>query len=104
MKKTFSFLITLSSFLSIAQNNNPCGFDRYTNNSKLKKAEQIITKGVQAIQDNKAAGSLKLIPIIAHVIHNGGNENITEAQVLSAIEVLNEDYGKLADEVLKRGA
>ena len=39
------------------------------------------------------------IPVVVHVIHNGdavgSGENITDAQVLSQIQVLNEDYRKM---------
>lgn len=40
------------------------------------------------------------IPVVVHVIHNGDaigtGENITDAQVLSQIDVLNEDFRRLA--------
>ncbi|MFL9845476.1 M43 family zinc metalloprotease [Flavobacterium rhizosphaerae] len=41
------------------------------------------------------------IPIVVHVVHNGDavgmNENISEAQILSQIEVLNQDYRRMAN-------
>lgn len=41
------------------------------------------------------------IPVVVHVIHNGDaigvNENITDEQVLSQIEVLNQDFRKMLD-------
>lgn len=40
------------------------------------------------------------IPVVVHIVHNGDalgvNENITDAQVLSQIEVLNQDYRRMA--------
>jgi Pregnancy-associated plasma protein-A/Secretion system C-terminal sorting domain len=40
------------------------------------------------------------IPVVVHVIHNGdaigAGENISDAQILSQITVLNQDYGKIA--------
>lgn len=33
------------------------------------------------------------IPVVVHVIHNGGVENISDAQVISQIERLNMDFG-----------
>ncbi|MFN8310347.1 MAG: PKD domain-containing protein [Chitinophagales bacterium] len=49
---------------------------------------------------NKNGRSVITIPIIFHVIHNGDaegvNENLSQAQVISQIDVLNEDYRKLA--------
>jgi len=34
----------------------------------------------------------KIIPIVFHIIHNYGSENISKEQILSAMEVLNQDY------------
>ena len=34
----------------------------------------------------------KIIPVVFHVIHNYGSENISKEQILSAIDVLNQDY------------
>ncbi len=59
----------------------------------------------QKIKEHKAAhkGEQKLpiltIPVVVHVIHNGdavgSGENILDGQVLSQIQVLNEDYRKI---------
>jgi len=35
-----------------------------------------------------------VIPVVVHVIHRGGPENISDAQVKSQIDVLNRDYRK----------
>lgn len=34
------------------------------------------------------------VPIVVHIIHTGGSSNITDAQVLDAVRVINEDYSK----------
>ncbi|MEX1131793.1 MAG: M43 family zinc metalloprotease [Flavobacteriales bacterium] len=39
--------------------------------------------------------STYVIPVVMHIIHNNGPENITDAQVYDAIRVLNEDFNKL---------
>ena len=38
---------------------------------------------------------LKIIPVVFHVIHADGVENVSNAQIQSAIEVLNKDYKAL---------
>lgn len=43
----------------------------------------------------KALLTLYTIPVVFHVIHQGGTENITDAQVFDAMRILNEDYRKL---------
>ncbi|MBI2259873.1 MAG: T9SS type A sorting domain-containing protein [Flavobacteriia bacterium] len=39
------------------------------------------------------------IPVVFHVLHNGGDENISREQILDALEVLNRDYRKLNTDV-----
>ena len=34
------------------------------------------------------------VPVVVHIIHTGGNDNITDAQVNDAIRVINLDYSK----------
>ncbi len=48
-------------------------------------------------QNNIAAksGTVYTIPVVFHVLHQNGNENISEAQIKSAIDVLNIDYRRL---------
>lgn len=54
-----------------------------------------------AARSGQATTSIVTIPVVVHVIHNGdalgANENITDGQVLSQIQVLNEDYRKMPD-------
>lgn len=40
--------------------------------------------------------NLKYIPVVVHVIHDGGTNNISDAQIQSQIDVLNEDFRKIA--------
>jgi PKD repeat protein len=39
------------------------------------------------------------IPIVFQVLHNGGNENISDAQILDQLAILNRDYRKLNADV-----
>lgn len=36
-----------------------------------------------------------IIPVVFHIIHNNGPENISDAQVYDAIRVMNEDFNKM---------
>ena len=55
----------------------------------------------QALLDARASslarggGDSYVIPVVFHIIHNNGPENISDAQVQDAVRVLNEDYNKL---------
>ncbi len=37
-------------------------------------------------------GGIKVIPVVVHVMHDGGDENISREQVLNAMEIINEDF------------
>ncbi|MHA4810032.1 T9SS type A sorting domain-containing protein [Flavitalea flava] len=41
------------------------------------------------------------IPVVVHVLYNSSNQNITDAQVRSQIDVLNRDYRKLNPDTLQ---
>ncbi|MEN9302411.1 MAG: hypothetical protein RL264_840 [Bacteroidota bacterium] len=63
-------------------------------NPEIKKAmikdeeefQQILKKG----GTNK--GVVYTIPVVFHVLHNGGIENISDAQIMDALAILNRDY------------
>ncbi len=44
---------------------------------------------------NKTNGTVRIIPVVFHVIHEYGPENISKAQIEDAIRILNEDFRKL---------
>lgn len=44
---------------------------------------------------NPAQRNSYVIPVVFHIIHDNGPENISDAQVQDAIRVLNEDFNKL---------
>ena len=75
-------------------------FDETSNNKKsLLETEQKIQAAIQkkfTESFNKASShGIYIIPVVIHIIHDGGTENISEAQVQSQIQILNEDFGKL---------
>lgn len=87
--------------LSFAQNNlEPCSFDYYQRQFKtgIQRSENIISEGIKdsGVYKKTLSGSVKVVPVVVHIIHNGGTENISDAQVQSQIDVLNEDYRKAA--------
>lgn len=77
--------------------------------AKFPALQRLKTKSEQAIQNRiqlnrslrKTADEIVTIPVVVHVVHTeqgnviGGqsNENITDEQIQSQIDVLNEDYG-----------
>jgi PKD repeat protein len=96
MKRINIVIFLIFNFVSIkliAQNyNQPCVFDQIANNEKIVNIEKKIQEGILNLE---RAHDIKTIPVVVHIFHEGGSENISEAQVQSAIQVLNEDFGKL---------
>jgi PKD repeat protein len=41
------------------------------------------------------AGTVYVIPIVFHILHNGGAENISDAQIYDAVAILNRDFRRL---------
>ena len=95
--KYLLFIVSLCSFAAAsAQNSEPCAFDQYLRNHArgVADAEAQIVHAIgqtRALQYNHTPG-LKIIPVVVHVIHNGGTENISDAQIQSQITILNQDF------------
>ncbi|MBL7888765.1 MAG: PKD domain-containing protein [Bacteroidia bacterium] len=45
--------------------------------------------------NNRSAVPLYTIPVVFHIIHQNGTENITDAQIHDQMRILNEDYSKM---------
>jgi len=49
---------------------------------------------IQNLESYKVAANPYIIPVVFHVIHNNGSENISEAQIINSIEVLNQRFSR----------
>ena len=45
--------------------------------------------------DGKAMLPIYTIPVVFHILHEGGPENISDAQIYDQVRILNEDYRKM---------
>ncbi|MBN8696205.1 MAG: PKD domain-containing protein [Bacteroidetes bacterium] len=45
--------------------------------------------------NNRSSVPLYTIPVVFHIIHQNGTENITDAQIHDQMRILNEDYSKM---------
>ena len=43
---------------------------------------------------NAPKATIYNVPVVFHILHNGGPENISEAQIFNALEVINRDFRK----------
>ena len=62
---------------------------------EFRRAQASIENNINSILEKKSAAGLSqvvTIPVVVHVIYNTGEENISDEQVFSQIEVLNKDF------------
>ncbi|MBI1287676.1 MAG: PKD domain-containing protein [Flavobacteriales bacterium] len=108
MKNTIVLaVLALFAVSSTIAQNAKCGFDR---NLERMLAEdpsrwQVIEDLKAQAQDigrngsdNERGGGPRIIPTVFHVIHQGGNENISYEQIEDQIRILNEDYRRMNED------
>tara|TARA_B100000795_G_C22782854_1_gene433214 strand:+ start:226 stop:1512 length:1287 start_codon:yes stop_codon:yes gene_type:complete len=112
MKKGLLLLLVLSIFgLSINAQNHKCGTMNDWGRIKTKdsnaeqRMQQLEIKTQKWIQESrgqrKAAYTVITIPVVVHVLYNTIVENISDAQIFSQIDGLNEDFRLLNADSLK---
>ncbi|TYB69537.1 T9SS type A sorting domain-containing protein [Bizionia saleffrena] len=102
---TLSILCLLFSFVAVAQDRRCETMEnleyRKQLDPKLESRMNQIEVFTQAkiaqmeSSSNKIVGNVITIPVVVHVIYSNANENISEAQILSQIQVLNDDFRRL---------
>lgn len=100
MKKIVSALcLALPAIFSVSAQNNPlpCGISTYMEEIRKNEPElyQLMLQEqseqqIEYVVDGARAS--KIIPVVIHIVHNYGNENISDEQVYDAIRILNEDF------------
>lgn len=101
MKSIFNFIFLFYCNLYLyAQNNTSesCYFDYYINqnSSYIKESNKKISQYLSDTKKiNAQSSNVKIIPLVVHVIHENGAENISDSQIVSQINVLNEDFRRM---------
>ena len=74
-------------------------FAEHPGTREAQKAFYLQMEALATMQQRSTAGALGApdvtIPVVVHVIHSGGSDNISDRQINSAIDQLNTDYQKL---------
>ena len=100
MRNFFTILgISLIAPMLNAQHQH-CGADEYyhhqlQNSPSSKSIEDQLNKQINAIVNSKSVekrATVYTIPVVFHVIHTNGPENISREQIVDQIRVLNEDF------------
>ncbi|MFN4123687.1 MAG: M43 family zinc metalloprotease [Flavobacteriales bacterium] len=106
LHKLFTVLLLFAvSFQSQAQNNHQhrnCGFEAVKkhleeNDPTYKANKAQIEKDYQQylLSEQKNDRNIFRIPVVVHVVYRTNQENISDAQILSQINVLNQDFRRL---------
>jgi hypothetical protein len=100
-------LILITTFTFAGQlpaNNEKCAFKQHLENQKTKDvtlAQRIISD--EAMLQNslinpsvfRITNQIYTIPVVVHVVYKTGSQNISDAQIQSQIDVLNQDFARL---------
>ena len=62
---------------------------------RMDNIERFTQTKIQQMEGKSIAGSIITIPVVVHVIYSNANENISDAQILSQIQVLNDDFRRM---------
>lgn len=106
-----NFFAAVSIILSLSYSQaqvHVCGTDVSSYQAKIQhpqliEEERIANEKTLAVIDQlrasraqgKKAGII-YVPVVFHVIHTGGAENITQAQLMDQLRILNEDFRKMS--------
>ncbi|MDQ3047749.1 MAG: hypothetical protein M3R27_09395, partial [Bacteroidota bacterium] len=61
--------------------------------------DNAISQAAASKSGQKAVESIYTIPVVFHVIHTYGSENISDAQIKDQMDILNRDYRKLNTDI-----
>lgn len=102
----FSFIFIGAFSVTWAQDTHfKCGHDAYmqkvwSENPQMKEEyRQLFESAKQTRVDGFTSKTTYLIPIVFHIIHENGAENISDAQVYDQMDILNEDFQMLNTDV-----
>ncbi|MDG1283915.1 MAG: hypothetical protein P8N46_04590, partial [Flavobacteriales bacterium] len=99
MKKILLLILMIIPIISYTQERN-CGTMIYFEKQKrdnpdlVKKIKDNEVKLQNWIKNNANKNLVNIIsiPVVVHVVYNNNNENISDQQIQSQIDILNEDF------------
>ena len=88
----FCLLLSYSSYGQI----NRCSTDEYR--ASLNKRGLLNTLNKNAASNNMLYANYT-VPVVIHVLYNNSDQNISDERIFSQIDVLNNDYNAINDEI-----
>ncbi|WP_430405023.1 M43 family zinc metalloprotease [Fluviicola sp.] len=105
MNRILLFVIAFAVSNSFAQQMLHCGSDEMESKlfqehpeykqAFLRSRKKLETFTKQFRESSTKSGATYIIPVVFHIIHNNGAENINDSQIFDAIEQVNLQYRKL---------
>lgn len=100
MKHLLTYITVIFTFFTIAQQQDPwCGFDHHLQKEIDANPNYLDELGqqIEVIRSSETPipKSTFVIPVVFHIIHDGGPGNITMEQIQSGLDVMNEDFNGL---------
>lgn len=97
------FLLLLQLPLLLSSQNHRCGFESYlkqelSENPEYEQKLQQLEKTVKNFKLDKN-DTLIRIPVVFHIVYRTGTQNISNKQIISQLEALNEDYRMLNSDI-----
>jgi PKD repeat protein len=104
--KKFLFIALLSFMASSGFAQVKCMTDYYLEKNlkehpEYQAALDRITIMANNLPQQKTNGAVRIIPVVFHVLHQYGSENISKAQIEDQIRILNEDYSRMNADTVK---
>ena len=102
MKRILSLSVLIFSVFLMYSQNRTCGTMQYLEfqkeadnllHNRMLKNEILLQKYIK--NNTFKSNSIITIPVVVHIVYNNSNENISDAQIQSQIDILNEDFRRL---------
>lgn len=94
--------VMISSFLANAQVNLSCGLDNAIMNARAKNpdydqqmAEQEKLRDQWKVKYSNSTHAVVTVPVVVHVVWNTAQQNVSDSQIVSQINVLNQDFRRM---------
>ena len=94
-----TFSLIANSQVQLEKKSDRCGSNEAIRQQVIndpaygKKVEEVLKNKGNYSRENKRGGPTSItIPVVVHVLYNSAGQNISDAQVQSQIDVLNEDF------------
>lgn len=101
-----NIILAVLGLLSIQTINAQCGTDAYNQELVNKETGRTDINYFEYLEaerdfefetrvDTKTKNSIRTVPVVFHIIHGYGEENISKAQIEDQIRIINEDFQRL---------